>query len=122
MELDEMEGLLEEILQDFPQELFQLLNGGILLLPEEKRNPDPKLDQLYILGEYHSGGPMGRFITLYYGSFCAVYPQATRKRMRKELERTLKHEFLHHVEGLAGERSLEMEDRQRIQDYLERKG
>lgn len=118
MSLDEMEALLEEILEDYPRELFRELNGGILLLPEEKRNPDSTRKDLFILGEYHHGGPMGRYIALYYGSFQKIFGSLDVKRLRKELDHTLKHEFTHHVESLAGERSLEMEDRRRIQEYL----
>lgn len=121
MELDEVEAMLEEILEGFPQELFQDLNGGILLLPESKRNSDPRLHQLYILGEYHSGGTMGRYIVLYFGSFQAVFGNADKKQLGIELERTLKHEFVHHLESLAGERGLEREDRQFILDFLEGK-
>lgn len=121
MELDEMEALLEEILEKFPKELFRKLNGGILLLPESKRNPDPRLRELFILGEYHSGGAMGRYIVIYYGSFRALFGNAGKKRLAGELERVLKHEFVHHLESLAGERTLEREDRQFILDFLEGK-
>lgn len=118
MSLDEMELLLEEILEEYPEELFRELNGGILLLPDEKRNPNPTLQELYILGEYHHGGPMGRYIALYYGSFQRVFGRGSHLRIRKELDHTLKHEFTHHLESLAGERSLELEDQLRIQKYL----
>jgi hypothetical protein len=33
---------------------------------------------------------------------------------------TLKHEFRHHLESLAGERGLEIEDEQFLADYLRR--
>ncbi|QSX08110.1 metallopeptidase family protein [Alkalibacter rhizosphaerae] len=121
MELEEVEVLLEEIIDGFPKELFDKLNGGILLLPEEKRNPDPRLHDLYILGEYHSGGGLGRYIVLYHGSFQKVFGEFGKRKLRRELEKTLKHEFVHHLESLAGERSLEKEDRQFIINFLEGK-
>ena len=121
MELDAVETMLEEIVEGFPKALFQQLNGGILLLPEKKRNPDPRLHELYILGEYHSGGGLGRYIVLYYGSFQKVFGDPGEGKLRRELEKTLKHEFVHHLESLAGERSLEKEDRQFILDFLEGK-
>jgi hypothetical protein len=40
--------------------------------------------------------------------------------MREILISTLKHEFRHHLESLAGDRSLEIKDEAFIEDYLNR--
>ncbi len=114
--LDEMEALLDEIATGFPQEIFKELNGGIILLPEEKRNSCGS--NLYILGEYHSGGNMGRFIVIYYGSFMRLYGNYPKVALRNELEHTLKHEFTHHLESLAGQRDLEVKDAQFLAEYF----
>lgn len=116
--LDEMEELLESIVEKFPQEIFKELNGGIILLPELKRN---KIGNgLFIMGEYHKGGSQGRFITIYYGSFEKVYGHLDKLSLKNKLTEVLKHEFTHHLESLAGERGLEIEDEKFIEDYLRR--
>lgn len=119
--LDEMEAMLDEIAESFPVELFQGLNGGIMLLPETKLNPHGVANDLYILGEYRHGGIFGRSIAIYYGSFATVFGHLPADELRMHLAATLKHEFRHHLESLAGERGLEIEDEQYIAAYLERR-
>lgn len=120
--IEEMEVMLDEISAELPQEIFKGLNGGILLLPQKKLHNESKADNLYILGEYHRDRTLGRFITIYYGSFALVYGDLPKERLKDEMRKTLKHEFLHHLEGLAGERDLEKEDALFIADYLKRFG
>ena len=119
--LEEMELLLEEITLDFPREIFVKLNGGIVLLPEAKRNKKIKEGNMLILGEYHSGGNMGRYIAIYYGSFRRVFGHLNEKLFKNQLIKTLKHEFTHHLESLAGERDLEIKDAEYIARYLNRR-
>ncbi len=122
IQLDEMEIMLDEIAAEFPQELYKELNGGIILLPEAKMNPMSRNNDLFTLGEYHCGGSMGRYITIYYGSFERIYGHLAREPLREQLVHTLKHEFTHHLESLAGERGLEIKDAQFMKAYLNRKG
>jgi hypothetical protein len=63
---------------------------------------------------------MGRYITIYYGSFSHVYGHLEKKALKEQLRETLKHEFTHHIESLAGERGLEIKDARYIADYLNR--
>jgi predicted Zn-dependent protease with MMP-like domain len=119
--LEEMEVMLDEIAVGFPQELYKELNGGIVLLPEVKLNKIGRNNDLYILGEYHKGGGLGRYITIYYGSFSRLYGRLEKENLRERLTHVLKHEFTHHLESLAGERGLEIEDAQYISDYLNHK-
>jgi predicted Zn-dependent protease with MMP-like domain len=116
--LEEMESILDEVTVKFPQELFKELNGGILLFPETKLNPVGRKNDLFILGEYHRGGNMGRYIVIYYGSFMKVYGRLEKEALRDRLIHTLKHEFTHHLESLAGERGLEIEDARYLENYL----
>lgn len=120
--IDEVEIILDEIASELPGEFYRELNGGIVLLPEAKLNPAARRKDLYIMGEYHSGGSMGRYIVIYYGSFERVYGHLNREGLKKQLSLTLKHEFTHHLESLAGERDLEKEDERFLKDYLSRKG
>jgi len=120
--IEEMEAMLEEIANDFPKELYDQLNGGIVLLPEEKPSPVSQKNDLYILGEYHIDRIMGRYIVIYYGSFVRLFGRLNHEALKAKLIHTLKHEFIHHLESLAGERGLEIEDARFIEKYLNRKG
>jgi predicted Zn-dependent protease with MMP-like domain len=118
--LEEMKVMLDEIADRFPEELYNGLNGGIILLPETKLNNISINNDLYILGEYHRGGNLGRYITIYYGSFLQIFGHLEKEALKQQLIHTLKHEFTHHLESLAGERGLEIKDAQFIEDYLNR--
>ena len=107
--IDEVNDILDEVYNEFPEPLFEGLNGGVLLLEEEK--PD-----LYVMGEY-CWDEMGRYINIYYGSFAALLGDDPRQVWVDELRTTLRHELTHHVEGLAGERSLEYKDSAQLAQF-----
>ena len=47
--------LANDILQDLPSELFNSLNGGVIIEEEAKLHPESlSSSPLYIMGEYHS--------------------------------------------------------------------
>ena len=116
LSFDQVGDLLDEMAEEFPEEFYQELNGGISLLPETVE--DPAGEDLYIMGEY-CNDMMGRYINLYYGSFAALAEQEdwTHEDWEDELYTTLSHEFTHHVEGLAGERGLEIKDELELEQY-----
>ena len=116
LSFDQVGDLLDEMAEEFPEEFYQDLNGGISLLPETVE--DPAGEDLYIMGEY-CNDMMGRYINLYYGSFAALAQQEnwTEEDWEDELYTTLAHEFTHHVEGLAGERGLEIKDERELEQY-----
>lgn len=116
LSFDQVGDLLDEMAEEFPEEFYQDLNGGISLLPETVE--DPAGEYLYIMGEY-CNDMMGRYINLYYGSFAALAQQEdwTEEDWEDELYTTLAHEFTHHVEGLAGERGLEIKDELELEQY-----
>ncbi len=122
MTIDEMEALLDEIAQDFPAGLFRDLNGGILVLPDVKYHEKARGNDLYVMGEYHYDSMLGRYIAIYYGSFARLYGSLPKEILKQKLTDTLKHEFLHHVESLAGERGLAEQDARALAAYLRRKG
>ena len=115
---DQVGELLDEMAEEFPQEFYQDLNGGVCLLPEAKPDPDFPEGEMYILGEY-CNDMLGRYINLYYGSFAALAEQEgwTEEDWEDELWETFAHEFTHHVEGLAGERGLEIKDEAFLEKY-----
>ena len=95
--------------EELPREFFRELNGGILLLPEACQDQDDLAHDLYTLGEYVHD-EMGRYIIIYYGSFVALFEHLPPEKLQKELRETLIHEFTHHIESLAGESDLDIED------------
>lgn len=117
MTLDEMEKTLDDLVQALPPEIFYELNGGVLLKEEVKLHPRRLADDLYILGEYYRDPIFGRYIVIYYGSFCRVFEGEGPDRLRSELDRVLKHELTHHLEHRAGERDLEKEDDRQLLHY-----
>lgn len=117
LSFEQVGALLDEIAEEFPPAFYRELNGGISLLPEAKHNPAHA--SLYIMGEYHNDSAMGRYITIYYGSFAAVHSELDEEDLYDELYTVLAHEFTHHMESLAGERGLEVKDAEFLQEYLE---
>jgi hypothetical protein len=115
--IEEMQNMLDDIATEFPAEFYKELNGGIILLPEAKRHVKSIGDDLFVLGEYNRGGSMGRYIIIYYGSFMRVYGHLPNDRIREKLRSTVRHEFRHHIESLAGTDDLERIDRKYIADY-----
>ncbi len=111
--------MLEEIAETLPREFFSRLNGGIILKPQAKRHNRTEAKGLFVLGEYHQGGNLGRYIAIYYGSFMRVHGHLPKDKLAVQLTRTLKHEFRHHLESLAGERGLEIEDERFLAEYLD---
>ena len=71
MTFDEAGELLDRMAEEFPEEFYADLNGGISLLPDEMPDPEFPPGEMYILGEY-CDDQMGKYILLYYGSFAAL--------------------------------------------------
>ena len=118
--IEEVNEMLDEIAAELPEEIFRDLNGGVSLLPDTRISSAAPDGGLYTLGEYRRD-QMGRYIVIYYGSICAVYGSTTSARLRKHLKRILSHELTHHLESLAGERDLEVEDEIELDKYLRNK-
>ena len=115
--IERMHEMLEEIAEGFPVEFFRELNGGISLLAETKYSPYARENDLCILGEYHRNA-MGRQIYIYYGSFARIHGNLPEPQLFEALRKTVAHEFTHHLEDLAGERDLEIQDEEDLWDYL----
>jgi len=118
--IEEINEMLDEIASELPEGVFRELNGGVSLLAETKKSDKDPEGGLYTLGEYRRD-QMGRYIVIYYGSLCAVHGRSSDKKMRKHLRDVLTHELTHHLESLAGDRSLEVEDEIDLLDYFDRK-
>lgn len=118
--IDQVNDILNEIAGKLPKDFFKNLNEGIVLLAKYKLHPQSRdTDKLYIMGEY-TRSVTGRNIKIYYGSFKRVYKYASRETIYEKLEETLLHEFTHHLESLAGERGLEIKDKDSLDRYQKR--
>lgn len=109
--------MLENIIDEYPDELFNKLTGGVIFEENCKLHSNSRPEKpLYIMGEYHRDS-LGKYITLYYGSFAAVYGGYSHERFRERLRHTLSHELRHHIEHLAGVRTLNDFDAARMARY-----
>ena len=105
---------LDRCADELPQDIFRDLNGGVNLLPDERKSPDGR----WTLGLYHNDGRLGRYIEIFYGSFLALYPGASDEKLERELKKTLHHELTHHLENRAGDRTLERWDDEQTELWL----
>ncbi|MGI6027851.1 MAG: hypothetical protein ACOX81_00390 [Candidatus Heteroscillospira sp.] len=108
---DEAGAWLDACMEKLPQGIFQDLNGGVNLLPDMREDEDG----LLTMGMYITDST-GRRVEIYYGSFLEAFAGADDAEIRAELDETLRHELTHHVESLAGDRSLEKwDERERLE-------
>ncbi len=118
---EEFEDIVLETADSFPEEFFRELNGGVMVRKRRRLHPAAVEHDLFILGEYHIDRYLGRFVVLYYGSFESCFGFCREEELRMHIRKVLLHEFRHHLESLAGERDLEMEDAVEISQYKYRK-
>ena len=119
--LDVFEEYTMEIADSFPEVFFRELNGGVMVRAGSPLHPAAEDHDLFILGEYHIDRYLGRFIVLYYGSFAQCFGTCSEEEIRGQIRKVLLHEFRHHLESLAGERDLEIEDAVNISQYKAKK-
>lgn len=115
--IDEVNMMLDDIAEELPKAIYKGLNQGIVLLPEVKVHPRSVGDSLVIMGQYRRD-ITGRGITIYYGSFKRVYGYMRGEELKEKLRDTLHHEFVHHLESMAGDRDLEVEDEINMSHYI----
>lgn len=118
--IDDFERWVDEACEKLPEVFFKELNLGVVVSEELKISPEAIDDDLYILGQYEKS-PMGKAIYIFYGSFMAMYFDRSDEYIKDMIYHVLKHEFTHHMEGLANFRDLEVEDEIQIQKYKEMK-
>ena len=118
--IDEVQEILEEICESIPSYAYEHLNGGIILTEESKYHEEAYAEDLVIMGEYQRS-MLGNMIKIYYGSFMDMYRFSSRETLRGKLEEVLLHEFTHHLEFLANEWGLVIEDKKFLEEYRTRK-
>ena len=112
---EESDEAIARMVEELPEAILEGLNCGISLREESLYDDDG----LVILGQYHVE-PMGlgRYVTINYGSMVEVYGHLQKNAFRKKLKHVLHHELTHHLESLAGDRSLEIQDAIDKRKYL----
>jgi len=118
MTIEEFRSMLDDILEEIPEEYFVDLNGGVQLIESSKLHPRSIGSELRIMGEYRRNGAMGRNIHIYYGSFMDMFGNLPAGCLRERVRETVLHELMHHLESLAGYRDLEVEDEVQMAKYL----
>ncbi|HZK10037.1 MAG TPA: hypothetical protein VFD08_03100 [Clostridia bacterium] len=117
---EEMGEVLDSLAEELPQVFFEGLNLGVVLFEDLKVHHQAVNEDLIILGEYHRT-KLGRQIRIYYRSFRRVYGHLEYEELVEELRETLRHEFTHHIQDLAGDKSLEIEDGLKLAKWEERR-
>ncbi len=110
---EEAAKMLDDAIDELPEEIFDKLNGGVNLIPARRTDEHG----LLVMGMYFVD-QMGRHVEIYYGSFKERFRNAPEERWRRELTKTLKHELTHHIESLAYDRSLEKWDAEHVARLL----
>ena len=118
--IDEVNDLLDDMADSFPEALFDGLNGGVNLLEEAVPDEEFPEGEMYILGEYCEDA-LGRYINLYYGSFAALAEREAwdRQTWEDELYTTLSHELTHHMESRGGLHALDDRDAEELERWRE---
>ena len=121
--IDEVNDLLDDMADSFPEALFDGLNGGVNLLEDTVPDPDFPEGEMYILGEY-CDDLLGRYINLYYGSFAALAEREDwdEQVWGEELRITLSHELTHHMEARGGLHALDDRDAEELAAWREEYG
>lgn len=114
---EEFSALLEALADELPDVFFEGLNGGVIVSDEAPTHPDSRDEEpLYTLGQYCCD-QLGRYIVLYYGSFSRVFRRLSPEALERQMRKTLRHEFRHHLESLSGLRDLEVQDELELHRY-----
>lgn len=107
--IDQVQEILEELVEELPEEALRGLSGGIFLEESIKYHPQVLGDRAVVMGHY-TRGPLGPSIAIFYGSFMEMYGHLEADALRIHLRETLYHELTHHLEWQMGIHDLEAED------------
>lgn len=119
--IEEAHNILDDIAESLPKEVYKGLNGGIILSEETLEHEESSEERpLYILGQYIIDN-LGKRIKIYYGSIEKIYFYSTKDEIKEKLREVLIHELTHHIEFLAGEKDLLIEDHIFMEEYRKEK-
>ena len=118
MTIDQVNDLLDDMADSFPEALFDGLNGGINLLEEARPDPEFPPGEMYILGEY-CDDLLGQYINLYYGSFAALAEREDwdEKTWEDEVHTPPTPELPPHMGGGGGRHARDDRDAAELEEY-----
>jgi len=125
---EDFEARAHEMFESIPPEFRDGVDG---LVVEPSVQPHPELPDIYTLGEcltefypsdYGGPGEVRSFVVLYHGSFRRLAERSDEWDWEGELWETITHEVKHHLESLASEDALEVEDWVMDQNFARREG
>lgn len=128
MTFAEFKLLAHEMYDSIPPQYVEGIDG---LVVEREALPHPALPEIYTLGECRTeqypsefGGPgdVRSTIVIFYGSFVRLAELNEDWDWEEELWETITHEVRHHLESLAAEDALEVEDYVFDQNFARREG
>jgi len=104
---EEAEVVLNQHIDALPPDIYKGLNCGVALLVDTIYDDNG----LLILGQYHvEPYGLGRYVTIHYGSIFAAHGHLDEESFSEKIKSVLHHELTHHLEHLAGDKSLEIQD------------
>lgn len=108
MKIDEFNAYINYLIEkEIPSILLKDLNMGIYVSPKFQEDDDE--EDYYIMGEYIQD-ELGNQVVLYYGSFKYFLEDAQLSQWQKEIMDTIKHELTHHIEAMAGQEDLAIQE------------
>jgi hypothetical protein len=128
MTFAEFQARAQEMFESIPPQFREGVDG---LVVEAGVQPHPELPGIYTLGEcrteqypsdYGGPGSVRSFVVLFYGSFRRIADRDEGWDWEGELWETITHEVKHHLESLAAEDALEVEDWVMDQNFARREG
>jgi predicted Zn-dependent protease with MMP-like domain len=128
MTFSQFETRAHEIFEAIPEHFREGVDG---LVVERHTQLHPELPGIYTLGEcvteqypseFGGAGEVRSLVVLYHGSFRRVAEQDEEWDWEEELFETITHEVRHHLESLASEDALEVEDYVVDQNFARREG
>jgi len=128
MDFEHFASRAHEIYDEIPDRFRDGVDG---LVVERDAVPHPELPEIWTLGEcrteqypsdFGGAGSIRSFIVLFHGSFRRLAAQDDRFDWEGELYETITHELKHHLESLASEDALEVEDWVMDQNFARRQG
>lgn len=128
MTFAEFEARAREVFAEVPPEYRAGVDG---LEVERGIAFHPDLPEVYTLGEcrtesypteFGGAGEVRSLVVLYYGSFLRLSREEPEWDWEEEIFETVTHELRHHLESLASEDALEVQDWVEDQNFLRREG
>jgi hypothetical protein len=128
MDLKTFDRRAHEIFDEIPPEYREGVDG---LVVEAEVLEHPSLPGIYTLGEcrsefypseYGGAGEVRSIVVLHYGSFRELAATDESFDWEEELWETITHEVRHHLESLASEDALEVQDYVEDQNFARREG